>query len=87
MNTQKPVAKFQAGTVTAAVWQNEFEINGKRLKGLRASVERRYKAKDGQWKSSSSFSRNDIPLAIHCLQKAFDYMVPKNKIQEVSQNE
>ncbi|AQT68729.1 hypothetical protein STSP2_01901 [Anaerohalosphaera lusitana] len=72
----RPKARFQAGSVTVAVWENEFEFNGKPTRALRASIERRFKAKDGQWKSSSTFSRNDLPLAIHCMQKAFDYMVP-----------
>jgi hypothetical protein len=87
MNAQKPVAKFQAGTVTAAVWENQFEINGKQLKGLRTSIERRFKSKDGQWRSSSSFSRNDIPLAIYCLQRAFNYTVKQNYTNKVNTNE
>ena len=42
---------------------------------LKASVQRRYKDRDGQWKSSGSFSRNEIPLAIYCLQKAFEKII------------
>jgi hypothetical protein len=33
-------------------------------------VERRYRDKDGSWKSFGSFSRNEIPLVIFCLTKA-----------------
>ena len=79
MNSNKPVAKYNAGNITVAVWQNEFTHNQKTVTALRASIERRFKTKDGQWKSSSTFSRNDIPLAVYCLQKAFDYMVPNSK--------
>lgn len=42
---------------------------------LKASVERRYKDSSGEWKSSNSFSRSEIPLAKYCLNKAFEYMV------------
>jgi hypothetical protein len=42
---------------------------------IRATVERRYKDKDGTWKSSGSFSRNEIPLVILCLVQAFAAMV------------
>ena len=42
---------------------------------LKTTVERRYKDRDGQWKSSGSFSRNEIPMAIYCLQKSFDHIV------------
>lgn len=87
MTTQQPAAKFRAGTVTAAVWENDIEINGKQFRALRASIERRFKTKEGQWKSSSTFSRNDIPLAVHCLQKAFDFMVEANSNKEVITNE
>lgn len=31
----------------------------------------------GQWKTSQSFSRNEIPLAIYLLQKAFKAMIEK----------
>jgi len=71
----KPVAKFRAGQVSAAIWENEITVNGKKAVMLKASVERRYKDKDGQWKSSNSFSRNEIPLAVYCLQKSFEQII------------
>jgi hypothetical protein len=71
----KPVAKFKAGQVSSALWENEITVNGRKVTMLKASVQRRYKDKDGQWKSSSSFSRNEIPMAIYCLQKAFDKII------------
>ena len=71
----KPVVKFKAGQVSAALWENEITANGRKLTVLKASVQRRYKDKDGSWKSSGSFSRNEIPLAIHCLQQAFEKII------------
>ena len=47
-------------------------MNGTKVTMLKASVQRRYKYKDGQWKSSTLFSRNEILAAIYCLQKAFE---------------
>jgi len=38
--------------------------------GLKATIERRYKDKDGEWKSSNSYGRNEIPLVIQVLQNA-----------------
>ena len=43
----------------------------------KASVSRRYKDRYGNWKTSQSFSRNEIPLAIYVLQKAFEAIVEK----------
>ena len=77
-NTTLPVAKFKAGQVSSAVWSNQMVINGKSVTVLKATVQRRYKDNStGEWKSSGSFSRNEIPLAIFCLQKALEEIVDK----------
>lgn len=50
-------------------------MNGRQVMALKATIQRRYKDKDGTWKSSQSFSRNEIPLAIYCLQKGFEKII------------
>ena len=73
---QKPVAKFNAGQVSVALWENEIKANGTTKTVLKASISRRYKDNStGEWKSGGSFGRNEIPLAIHCLQQAFEKIV------------
>ena len=72
---QMPVAKFRAGQVSSAIWENEVQMPRGTVKMLKATVQRRYKDKSGTWKSSTSFGRNEIPLAIHCLQKAFEKII------------
>jgi hypothetical protein len=42
--------------------------------------------KSGTWQSSTSFSRNEIPLAIHCLQKAFEKIIEKQNEEAYSCN-
>ena len=75
MAGQKPVDKSQAGQINAALWENEIEVNGKTMPVLKATVQRRYKDKSGKWQSSNSFGRNEIPLAIYCLQQAFEKII------------
>ena len=76
----KPVWKTKAGTVSGALWENTITVNGREIVTLKATVQRRYRdGKDGQWKSSGSFSRNEIPLAIYCLQKCFEHMIEGQK--------
>ena len=75
MAAQKPIAKFRAGQVSCALFENSINVNGSAKTILKASIQRRYKDGDGTWKSSTSFSRNEIPLAIYCLEKAFDAIV------------
>lgn len=79
METQKPIAKFRAGSVTCALWENEIRVNGQAEKVLKASVSRRYRDRDGAWKTSTSFSRSEIPLAIYGLQQAFEFMLQQTK--------
>ena len=70
-----PVAKFKAGQISAALWENKITAKDRKVTVLKATVQRRYMDKDGNWKSSGSFSRNEIPLAIYCLQKAFEKII------------
>ena len=81
---QKPIAKFQAGGVSSALWENEITVNGdKPTKVLKASVSRRYKDRYGNWKTTYTFSRNEIPLAIYCLQKAFEMIIEKSNVPDL----
>ena len=72
---QMPVAKFRAGQVSSALWENQVQVKGAAVTILKATVQRRYKGRNGEWQSSGSFSRNEIPLAMHCLQKAFEKII------------
>jgi len=76
---QQPVVRFSSGQVSCAVWENEISVTGQAKTILEASVSRRYADHDGEGKSSQSFSRNELPLAIYCLQKAFALMVEGDK--------
>jgi hypothetical protein len=75
MGTQKPKVKFRAEPVSYEVWENEAKVDGRNVEILKATLERRFKDASGEWKSSGSFSRNEIPMAIHCLEKAFTMMI------------
>ena len=83
MEQDKPIAKFQAGAVSCAVWQNRVNIDGRTTTILKAAVSRRYQNRDGIWQTSQSFSRNEVPMAIYVLQKAFEVMLEKTPEQEI----
>ena len=83
---QTPIGKFKAGQVSSAIWENEVQMPRGIVKILKATIQRRYKDKSGTWKSSTSFSRNEIPLAIHCLQKAFEKIIEKQNEEAGSSN-
>jgi len=81
METSKPIQKFRAGQVGCALWENEVTVGGEKQTILKASVSRRYKDRNGNWKTSQSFSRNEIPLAIFVLFQAFEAMLTAGKEQ------
>ncbi len=71
-----PVKKFAAGGIQVAVWENESSQGGKFNS---VSIQRNYKDKNDEWKSSSSLKVNDIPKAILALEKAYEYLVLKEQ--------
>ena len=82
-NENKPVKKFLAGGVSAALWKNNTKFgDGKEVETLSVTLDRRYKDKDGTWKSSGSLKLNDIPKAVLVLSKAYDYMASKGEDNE-----
>jgi len=83
---QLPLAKFKAGQVSSALWENEVQMPRGTVRILKATIQRRYKDKNGTWQSSTSFSRNEIPLAIHCLQKAFEKIIEKQNEEAINNN-
>jgi len=83
---QKPLSKFKAGQVSAAIWENQVQVKGKAVTMLKATVQHRYKDKGGEWKSSQSFSRNEIPLAIYCLQQVFEKIISRDNDSDTEEN-
>ncbi len=38
----QPIARFRAGQISCAIWENEIQVNGTTKTVLKASVSRRY---------------------------------------------
>ena len=74
MEPNKPKKKFNAGAVSATVWENQAtnKSTGNPVSYNTISLQRGYKDKDGNWKSTNSFRVADIPKAILVLQKAYE---------------
>ncbi len=69
-----PVKKFGAGGIQVAIWENQGK-EGNQF--YTVSIDRRYKDKNDEWKSSNSLKVNDLPKAILALQKAYEYLALK----------
>ena len=57
MSSNKPVAEVRVGAVKAAIWPNQTESGVVRHN---VTFSRIYKDADGNWKSTSSFGRDDL---------------------------
>ena len=86
MTNNKPLVSVKAGHVTGAIWENSIEVDGKTASVLKATVNRRFKAKDGSWQNGHSFGRNEIPLAIYCLEKCFETIIHEHSTNETEED-
>ena len=57
----KPIKEFRAGSVRAAIWQDELTGKGEELFSVfSVRVEKRYKDSAGGWQSTTCFRRSDL---------------------------
>ena len=57
MSSNKPVAEVRVGAVKAAIWPNQSDSGVVRYN---VTFSRIYKDAEGNWKSTSSFGRDDL---------------------------
>ena len=75
-----PEKKFSTGVITATVWQNQGkDRKGEAVAYRTVSLQRSYKDKNGVWQHANSLRVNDLPRASLVLQKAFEYLVIREK--------
>ena len=77
----QPEKKFSTGAITATIWKNNgtSKQNGESVEFRTIQLDRRYKDKEGNWKSTSSLRLNDLPKASLVLDKAYEYLVLKGQ--------
>ena len=70
----QPVKKFRAGQISASVWRNERQEDGRTLVNHSVSIQKRYRDVDGAWKDSATFFANDLPRLELVVRKAYEYL-------------
>jgi len=71
---QQPVQKFRYGKVEAVIWANETD------KGVIHKVTFNRSYKDGEeWKTATSFGRDDLPLVAKLANKAHSWIFEQSK--------
>ena len=71
---KKPVHEIRLGRIKAAIWENETE-NGSRYN---VGISRLYKDGDN-WKDSTSYGRDDLPLVARVADLAHLWIFAKNQ--------
>ena len=66
----RTVHEFRLGRIKAAIWENETQ-NGARHN---VTLTRIYRDADDQWRDSSSFGRDDLPLVAKVVDRAHDWI-------------
>ena len=70
----KPKKTFRCGGVNLSVWENQRKVDNRTFSVESVTLTRRFKNGEGEWDSSSSFGKNDIPKIRVVCQKAYEYM-------------
>jgi hypothetical protein len=70
MAQDKPAHKIQLGRIRVAIWANK---NGEDKVWFNVTMSRLYNDADG-WKDSSSYRRDDLPIAAKALDMAYDWI-------------
>ena len=74
----KPINKFQAGNIDAAIWKNEIEVNEKKVDTKSISLRKSWKNGD-EWKDSTiHLMPNEIQRALLVLREAQKDVLMKN---------
>ena len=70
----KPVKVFRSKGVSASVFANHAKSDGQDVTFHKVSLQRTYKDGD-EWKTTSSFSRDDLPIARLLLDRAWEFIL------------
>ena len=70
----KPVKVFRLRGVSASVFENHAKSNGQDIVFHKVSVQRAYRDGD-EWKTTTSFSRDDLPIAQLLMNRAWEFIL------------
>ena len=73
--TNKPIEVFRAGAVSASIWTNVQEKDGKKFDVQSVTFQRGYTKDDGKtWENTTSMRTADLPKLALVTRKAYEYL-------------
>ena len=74
----KPIATFRHRKISAAVFQNESQKGGTYHS---VSVQRSFKPEGGDWQTTNSFRRDELPVLLELGRQAYAFILEQeNKV-------
>jgi len=77
----KPEKVIRFGAISASVFANEIDTDRGKKTMRNVKIQRRYRSGD-EWKTSSSFTLSDLPIAIAVMQHALEHLADKEAVTE-----
>ena len=74
VSAQKPIKSIRLRGVSASIFANKAKVEGREMTFHKVSVQRSYKDGD-EWKTTTSFSRDDLPVVNIVLQRAWEFIL------------
>ena len=71
----KPVKFIRVGAIQLSVWENELADGKGVIRSI--SLSKSYKDGKGDWKTTSNFKSNDLPLVNLAINKAMEFLYVK----------
>jgi len=70
----KPVKTFRLRGISASIFANSAKSDGRDITFHKVSLQRAYKDGD-EWKNTTSFGRDDLPVAKLLLEQAWQFIL------------
>lgn len=74
MERNKPIENISEGNIFGSIWENKAKEESGERTFLVLKIDKRYRTKDGEWKSSNNYTRAEIKRLIELLKRAEEFM-------------
>ena len=71
--TRRPEKEFRCGGISAAVWRNDVEKDGRTTVRHSISIQKRYQDKNGNWKTTKSWFPEELARLRLVIEKCMEY--------------
>jgi len=75
MGKKQPTHEIKLGSIRATIWANDTED---RETWFNVTISRLYKSND-EWKDTTSFRRDDLPIVVKALDMAYSWIWRKQR--------